>query len=124
MIDLDDIERKAQAFRDFKARATNGKWLIGEWEGRCTKHEFGKHPGLHDAKAPCEITMVLNADGDQSAHISTSDYILIVGSNEEGPILSPHDAEFIVHARNSDLDGDILSLVAELRALRPTLNNS
>jgi hypothetical protein len=118
MIDLEAIEQKARSFGLAKAKATDDRWLLGAWMGRCKKHEAGHHPGFGDCKDPCEITMELAADGDNARYVSASDFTLIIGSDDEGPILSRYDAEFIVQAKNTDLDVCILALVAELRSLR------
>jgi hypothetical protein len=118
MIDLDAVEQKAREFRIVKAKATNGQWLLGAWMGRCKKHGAGNHPGVGDSKDPCEITMELAADGDYARYVSASDFTLIIGCDDEGPILSRYDAELIVQAKNTDLDVCVLALVAELRLLR------
>jgi hypothetical protein len=117
MLDLDRIENEARSFAKARANATPGKWFRGAWMGFCKKHKSGNHPGLDAAVDPCETTMELMTDGDHANYVSTTDFNLLVGGDDEGPILSRGDAEFIVKAKNTQLDGYILALIAELREL-------
>ena len=100
---LDMIEREAAVLSAAKAKATQGRWYQGAWFAQCLKHIPGHHKGLDDPLDPCEIIEELTADGDHLSYVSTSDRTLI-GSDSQGPILSPADAEFIVLAKNSSLD--------------------
>ncbi len=113
---LDMIEREAAVLSAAKAKATLGRWYQGAWFAQCLKHVPGQHKGLDDPLDPCEIVEELTADGDHLSCVSTPDRTLI-GSDSQGPILSPADAEFIVLAKNSNLDSYVRALVAEVRRL-------
>src|SRR5437870_2845135 len=117
-IDLDTIEREAAAFASAKAKATEGPWYRGAcFVARCRKHADGRHLGLDHPTDPCVISEEWTTQGNYSSYVSTSD-VTLIGSDDEGPILSDADAEFIVLARNVNLDSYVLALVAEVRRLR------
>jgi hypothetical protein len=116
-IDLDVIESAAEAFGAAKAKASPGRWHCGAWFDRCRKHADGKHRGLGDPIDPCVISHELTTSGDHASYVSTENNVLI-GSDSEGPVLSPTDAEFIAAAKNIELDLYIRVLVAEVRRLR------
>jgi hypothetical protein len=120
-LDLEAIEREVEAFASTKAKASPGRWHRGAWFERCQRHRDGEHPGLNDPANPCVISRELTRRGDHSSYISTDDQVLI-GSDSDGPVLSPEDAEFVVVAKNSDLEVFVKALVVEVRRLRLLLN--
>lgn len=116
-ITLESMERDSEVFSAAKSNATGGPWFRGARFGRCIKHPDGRHPGTESPVNPCEIIGEITTSGDHSSYVSTANSIL-VGSDSEGPILTQSDAEFIVTARNANLDLYVRLLIAEVRRLR------
>jgi hypothetical protein len=116
LLDLAAIESEAIAFATAKAKATTGKWYRGAWCARCKRHPDGQHPVFPDPADPCVIARELTTQGDHASWVSV-EMGGLVGSDEEGPILSRADAEFIVAAKNTELERHVVALVAEVRRL-------
>jgi hypothetical protein len=122
-LDLDAIESEVEAFIFAKSKASPGRWHRGAWFERCKKHRDGEHPGLYDPANPCVISRELTTRGDHSSYVST-DYQVLIGSDTDGPVLSPADAEFVVACKNSVLEHCVKTLIAEVRSLRAIVDKT
>lgn len=121
---LDSMERESEAYTIAKASATPGSWHRGEWFGYCEKHPDGRHPGTESPVNPCVIIRrELTLRGEYASYVS-SETSTLIGSDSNGAILSPADAEFIVLAKNTNLDTHVRTLIAEIRRLQEKVESA
>ncbi len=118
------MDAEAGVYHTLKARVTTGPWHRGAWFGYCEKHPDGRHPGTGSPVDPCAITRrELTTHGEYAFYVSSRTSTLI-GSDSDGPILSTADAEFIVLAKNTNLDHYVRMLVAEIRRLHESIESA
>jgi hypothetical protein len=114
-VDLDSIERDIAVFAAAKESATPGEWYQGAWYGVRPDHIDPNGPETESASD--EVIYRLVTDGEYSRFVSSRDHALLIGADEDGPILSEADARFIVVAKNIQIESHTRRLLDEVRRL-------